>query len=197
MMNFRLIMAATLAASLSACTGFGTKQDAEAAAASADAKQAKAEAAPVPQYPTESAVYACENTSAVRVTRTDDAAQPHLKVSWMGREYTMLRENGQGSGLPRFSDHANGLTWVDLPWKGVLLNSRTEKPILSDCKPASGAELAQANKILDKHAADYAKAQEKAAKSKKTAKAKTSTKKKSSKSSTTKKTASASAVKKN
>ena len=95
----------------------------------------------------------------------------------------MLREEGQGSGLPRFSDRANGLTWVDLPWKGVLLNSRTEKPILSDCKPASGEDLVQANKILDKHAADYAKAQEKAAKSKKTTK---KTTKKSSKKSTKK-----------
>ena len=177
MMNLRLLIVAALSASLSACTGFETKQDADA---SAEAKQAKAEAAPAPQYPTESAVYACENVSAVRVTRTDDAAQPHLKITWLGREYTMLREDGQGSGLPRFSNKEHGLTWVDLPWKGVLLNSRTEKPILSDCKPASGAELVQANQILDKHAADYAKAQEKAAKSKKTTKKKTSTKAKAS-----------------
>ncbi|MBO4329934.1 MAG: hypothetical protein IK051_09210 [Rhodocyclaceae bacterium] len=182
MMNLRLLMIAALAASLSACTGFGTKQDAEAATP-AEAKQPQAEAAPAPQYPTESAVYACENVSAVRVTRTEDSAQPHLKITWLGREYTMLREEGQGSGLPRFSDRANGLTWVDLPWKGVLLNSRTEKPILSDCKPASGEDLVQANKILDKHAADYAKAQEKAAKSKKTTK---KTTKKSSKKSTKK-----------
>ena len=94
MMNLRLLMIAALAASLSACTGFGTKQDAEAATP-AEAKQPQAEAAPAPQYPTESAVYACENVSAVRVTRTEDSAQPHLKITWLGREYTMLREEGQ------------------------------------------------------------------------------------------------------
>ncbi|WP_217125745.1 hypothetical protein [Hydrogenophilus thiooxidans] len=81
-----------------------------------------------------------------RSTETNGA----VKVHYQGRVHELRREISK-SGLPRFSDEAAGLLWIDLPWKSVLLNLRNERPIANDCTFAPELTLAQ----LDKgHAAE-------------------------------------------
>lgn len=160
-MNFRVLVLPVLSVALSACVNFGAKKEESTATAPAGRTTVVPAAAPTVKYPTSSAVYVCENAQPLRVTRVKDAAQPSLKLGWRGRDYTMIRETGQGSGLPRFADNVNGLVWVDLPWKGVLLDSRTEKPIVSECAPATGPQLVQAEKVLGQQEAAVRQALEK------------------------------------
>ena len=81
-----------------------------------------------------SGTYRCEYGAQVEVRR--DARDPNLiQVGWRGTRYPMLR-NASYSGLPRYEDAASGLVWIDLPWKSVLLDSRSGKPLVSECRSA-------------------------------------------------------------
>lgn len=80
--------------------------------------------------------YNCEYGVRVQVHR-EPIAQGHnrIRLDWNGRHYQLERDLSH-SGLPRFEDAASGLVWIDLPWKSVLLDGRTHKPIASECRIA-------------------------------------------------------------
>lgn len=79
-----------------------------------------------------SGTYRCEQGLRVDVQRAPGAGNS-LEVSWKGRRYHMVR-NLSHSGLPRFEDPASGLVWIDLPWKSVLLDGGSGKPLASECR---------------------------------------------------------------
>lgn len=82
-----------------------------------------------------SGTYRCEYGARVEVRR--DARDPRqIRVGWQGTDYAMVR-NTSHSGLPRFEDAASGLVWIDLPWKSVLLDGRSGKPLVSECRAAA------------------------------------------------------------
>lgn len=93
-------------------------------------------------FPLASGTYRCEQNEVLRIVRDQELPQKHLQIDWNQKQYVLLRVHSTGSGLPRFSDVKNGLEWIDLPWKGVLLNSHTQKPIASECKIMTAAQLA-------------------------------------------------------
>lgn len=93
-------------------------------------------------FPLASGTYRCEQDEVLRIVRDQELPQKHMQIDWNQKQYVLLRVHSTGSGLPRFSDVANGLEWIDLPWKGVLLNSHTQKPIVSECKIMTAAQLA-------------------------------------------------------
>ncbi len=66
--------------------------------------------------------------------RLDDVIQ----VIWRGRAYTMERVR-TSTGAHRFEDAQNGLVWIGIPAKAMLLDSRRGAPVVSDCKLASVA----------------------------------------------------------
>lgn len=81
-----------------------------------------------------SGVYRCEFGRSVKVQR--DARNANLiEVSWEGRQRTLLRYDS-ASGLPRYEDRQNGLLWIDLPWKSVLMDVNTGRPLANECKLA-------------------------------------------------------------
>lgn len=84
-----------------------------------------------------SGLYRCEMGMEVEVTRIEGRNE-HVFIRWTGQEY-MLQRDPSASGLPRFEDHANGLVWIDLPWKSVLLDGRTHKPLASECVIAAAS----------------------------------------------------------
>jgi len=81
-----------------------------------------------------SGLYNCEMGLSVNIHRGTVDGDP-IHVGWNGGEYQLNRDTSF-SGLPRFEDATSGLVWIDLPWKGVLLDGKTQKPLANECKTA-------------------------------------------------------------
>ena len=83
-----------------------------------------------------SGIYTCEMGLSVQVHRHNGGPGPaHVLLGWNGSQYQLFRDESY-SGLPRFEDAVSGLVWIDLPWKGVLLDGRTQRPLANDCTTA-------------------------------------------------------------
>lgn len=81
-----------------------------------------------------SGTYSCEQGVRVQIEReTRDRINRRIHVVWNGNSYWLDRDPSY-SGLPRFEDMSSGLVWIDLPWKGLLLDARTNKPLANECR---------------------------------------------------------------
>ena len=82
-----------------------------------------------------SGTYSCDQNVRIRVKRElRDGVNNRIIVDWNGNSHQLERDPSY-SGLPRFEDASSGLVWIDLPWKGLLLNGKTNKPIVNECRP--------------------------------------------------------------
>ncbi|WP_345793529.1 hypothetical protein AAG895_00070 [Thauera sp. JM12B12] len=80
--------------------------------------------------------YRCERGERLRLQReVANAVNHRIQLAWKGGQYQLERDPSY-SGLPRFEDTASGLVWIDLPWKGLLLDGRTHKPLANECRAA-------------------------------------------------------------
>lgn len=78
--------------------------------------------------------YRCEQGLRVQVEREiRDRVNYRINLGWNGNNYRLER-NFSYSGLPRFEDAESGLVWIDLPWKGMLLDGKTNKPLANECR---------------------------------------------------------------
>jgi len=82
-----------------------------------------------------SGTYRCEMGKKVEIQR-DASNANSIKINWQGNRHTLQRYDST-SGLPRYEDRKNGLVWIDLPWKSVLMDSKTGSPLANECKAAS------------------------------------------------------------
>lgn len=83
-----------------------------------------------------SGVYRCDENQRVEVQR-DPRHTDQITLNWQGRRHTLQRYDSE-SGLPRYEDRQNGLVWIDLPWKSVLMDSDNGRPLANECKAARG-----------------------------------------------------------
>ena len=83
-----------------------------------------------------SGVYRCDENLRVEVQR-DPRQANQITLNWQGRRHTLQRYDSE-SGLPRYEDRQNGLVWIDLPWKSVLMDSDNGRPLANECKAARG-----------------------------------------------------------
>ena len=83
-----------------------------------------------------SGTYRCDLGQQVEIQRDPRNANA-LKLAWQGSHYTLQRYESD-SGLPRYEDRAKGLLWIDLPWKSVLMDANSGRPLANDCKAAKG-----------------------------------------------------------
>lgn len=80
--------------------------------------------------------YRCEQGQRVQIEReTRDRVNYRINVGWNGSNYRLERDYSY-SGLPRFEDTSSGLVWIDLPWKGLLLDGKSNKPLANECRAA-------------------------------------------------------------
>lgn len=79
-----------------------------------------------------SGVYGCEFGLTVEVQR-DMRDTNLIELTWQGSRYALHRYDS-ASGLPRYEDRQNGLLWIDLPWKSVLMDTSSGRPLANECK---------------------------------------------------------------
>lgn len=77
--------------------------------------------------------YSCELGKSVKIEREyREKVNYRILLGWNGQSYQLERDPSF-SGLPRFKDKSGKMVWVDLPWKGLLLDAKTSKPLANDC----------------------------------------------------------------
>ena len=81
-----------------------------------------------------SGVYRCELGQSVEVQRSSQNVN-RIELGWLGNRHTLLRQDSS-SGLPRYEDRQKGLLWIDLPWKSVLMDVNSGRPLANECKLA-------------------------------------------------------------
>jgi hypothetical protein len=86
-------------------------------------------------YQLASGVYGCEFGETLEIQRLAGPAN-RIQVSWQGKRHTLQRYDSF-SGLPRYEDRDNGLLWIELPWKGVLMDVNSGRPLANECKVTS------------------------------------------------------------
>ena len=83
-----------------------------------------------------SGTYNCEHNVRIKLEREIRNRVTHsITIVWNSNSYRLERDPSY-SGLPRYEDGASGLVWIDLPWKGLLLDGKTNKPLVNECRPA-------------------------------------------------------------
>lgn len=86
-------------------------------------------------YQLANGVYGCEFGEILEIRHLAGAAN-RIQVSWQGKHHTLQRYDSH-SGLPRYEDRDNGLLWIELPWKGVLMDVNSGRPLANECKVTS------------------------------------------------------------
>lgn len=91
-----------------------------------------------------SGTYGCEGGVSIRVEReVRDNVNYRIHLVWNGNSYRLLRDPSY-SGLPRFVDASSQLVWIDLPWKGLLLDAKTNQPLVNECHAVQGTTASPA-----------------------------------------------------
>lgn len=119
-----------LSGMLTAC---GTTSERQAASASARHEGANAQQQL--NFQLASGIYRCELGESVGVQR-DVRKANQIELNWQSNRY-LLQRYDSSSGLPRYEDRRNGLLWIDLPWKSVLMDVNSGRPLANECKATS------------------------------------------------------------
>ena len=123
----RLITLTALSGMLAACSTTGSQQTTDAARQ----ESAKGRQNQQLKFKLASGVYQCELGQKVEIQRNAN----QIELNWQGSRHTLQRYDSS-SGLPRYEDRQNGLLWIDLPWKSVLMDSNNGRPLANECKMA-------------------------------------------------------------
>ena len=129
----RIAWPALACALLAACASNSPAPATQAASAPGAREQTAKSGARQLSFKLPSGIYRCESGQQVEIQR--NAAD--IGVAWQGSRHTLRRYDSE-SGLPRFEDRDSGLLWIDLPWKSVLMDSRSGRPLANECKAAKG-----------------------------------------------------------
>lgn len=74
----------------------------------------------------------CELGNRVTIIKVA-GRQNQINLRWRGRMHRMMRVNTT-TGANRFENKASGLVWIDIPTKGILLNSHSGRQLANECK---------------------------------------------------------------
>jgi hypothetical protein len=124
----RLLLGIALLATAAACTSPAPVEE-----RSPGIVEVPGDANPQLEFELASGSYRCEFGLRVAVDRKA-AGEGMIRIGWKGATHDLARDPSY-SGLPRYEDTASGLVWIDLPWKSLLLDGRSGRPLASECKP--------------------------------------------------------------
>lgn len=76
--------------------------------------------------------YQCElgNKLTIYHNATDDR---HIALRW-NKQLVRLTRVGTSTGANRFENRKSGLVWIDIPAKGMLLDSKKGRQLANECK---------------------------------------------------------------
>ncbi len=74
----------------------------------------------------------CELGNSVTIINVA-GQRDQVNLRWRGQTHRMIRVNTT-TGANRFENKASGLVWIDIPTKGILLNSRSGRQLANECK---------------------------------------------------------------
>jgi membrane-bound inhibitor of C-type lysozyme len=137
MAKFAAACCLALAAALSAPAAHASepvKKTVKAKAAKAPAKPAAPEEAEPDVADTITTDYNCElgNKITIYHNENDDS---HIALRWKKRLHRLERV-GTTTGAKRFENPLFGLIWIGIPSKGMLLDSKQNRQLANECKPA-------------------------------------------------------------
>jgi hypothetical protein len=78
--------------------------------------------------------YHCELGNVVTIY-TNDKDTDHIALRWKKRLHRMSRI-GTTTGAERFENPVFGITWIGIPSKGILLDSKLNRQLANECKSA-------------------------------------------------------------
>ena len=76
--------------------------------------------------------YNCELGNKVTIYHNDNDAE-HIALRWKKRLHRLTRI-GTTTGAKRFENTTFGLTWIGIPSKGMLLDSKLNRQLANECK---------------------------------------------------------------
>jgi hypothetical protein len=86
--------------------------------------------------------YSCELNNKV-VIYTNEKDDGHIALRWKNRLHRLERV-GTTTGAQRFENPKFGLIWIGIPAKGILLDSKLNRQLANECKPAEPKPLVAA-----------------------------------------------------
>jgi hypothetical protein len=78
--------------------------------------------------------YHCELGNTVTIYTTEKDTD-HIALRWKKRLHRMNRI-GTTTGAERFENPVFGITWIGIPSKGILLDSKLNRQLANECKNA-------------------------------------------------------------
>jgi hypothetical protein len=76
--------------------------------------------------------YKCERGKKITVFSTSEQ-QNTITLRWNNKDHTLVRE-ATTTGAHRFEDKKAGLVWINIPAKGMLLDSKRGRQLANECK---------------------------------------------------------------
>ena len=80
-----------------------------------------------------SSLYNCELGNKLTIYRNVNDDQ-FIAMRWRDRLHRLLRVDTT-TGAYRFENEKNGLVWIGIPSKGILLDSKNGRQLANECKP--------------------------------------------------------------
>jgi hypothetical protein len=78
--------------------------------------------------------YNCELGNKITIYRNEND-DSHIALRWKKRLHRLERV-GTTTGAKRFENPLFGLIWIGIPSKGMLLDSKLNRQLANECKPA-------------------------------------------------------------
>jgi hypothetical protein len=86
---------------------------------------------------TKSADFSCEMGNKLTIYQNDQDDK-HIAIRW-NQHVSRLTRVSTTTGANRFENHKNGLVWIGIPAKGILLDSKKGQQLANECKNAAQA----------------------------------------------------------